>query len=182
MKKGIMGESLVFVVSTIAIIALIVVFFIVFKISGNASNVIKEEKLNEQSLMLVDLLKTKLMPLKELEKVEKNSVSFQTEKNTALDVLKKNEILLKGTYKDFLVELYNLKIDNSLKISIFKFVTSSLFAEVEGVRVYAEFPDKLILSEDVGVIGATGIEYKSSVNIPLIDGTFIKVNLYRREK
>ena len=183
MKKGIMGESLVFVISAIAVIALIAVFFIVLKISGKVENVIKEEKLNEQSLMVLDLLKTKLPALEELEKVEKTSVSIETEKNTALKVLKENEILWKEKiYADFLVELYNLKIDNGLKISVFKFTTSSLFSKVEGTRIFAEFPDNLILSEDIGIIGATGIEYKSSVNIPLIDGNFIKVNIYRREK
>ncbi len=183
MKKGIMGESLVFFVSVFAIILLVIVFYVIFRVSGRFENVIKEEKLNEQNLMILDLLKTKLPALEELEKVEKTSVSIETEKNTALKVLKENEILWKEkTYADFLAELYNLKIDNGLKISVFKFVTSSLFSKVEGTRIFAEFPDNLILSEDIGVIGATGIEYTSSVDLPLIDGNFIKVNLYRREK
>ena len=86
MKKGIMGESLVFVISTIAVIALIIVFFIVLKVSGKVENTIKEEKLNEQSLMILDLLKTKLPSLDEFEKAEKTSVSIGTEKNTALKV------------------------------------------------------------------------------------------------
>ena len=180
MKKGIMGESLVFVISAIAVIALIAVFFIVLKISGKVENVIKEEKLNEQSLMALDLLKTKLPASEELGKDE-------IEGKTALSVLNENDVLWKDKdYAGFLIELHELNINNNLKISVFRSVTYSLMKDMIGVGVWAEFPgfvaSKDIRVKELGLLGQTKIKNMATVNIPLRDGRIVNISMYRREK
>jgi len=182
MKKGIMGESLVFVISTIAVIALIIVFFIVLKVSGKFENVIKEEKLNEQSLMILDLLKTKLPSLDEFEKAEKISISIETEKNTAFKVLKENEILWKEkTYTDFLAELYNSKIDVVEKNHAFKLITYSLLEGMNNIRISVEYPN-FIAQIDIGEMKYSLDIYPMNINIPLEDKNFVKVSWYGAEK
>lgn len=179
MKRKGSGEAIVFFVSAMAIIFLIVVFYVVFRVSGRIENVIKEEKLNEQSLMLVDLLKSKLNNIEPKEIVE--SINKIVKDNADVEKFL-NELKEKNSsYADFLVELYSLNIDVGKKSLVFKFVTSSLLKGVNNARVAVEYPN-FIAQIDVGEIKYSFSLNPASINIPLKDGNLMKIKWHGAEK